>query len=158
MNWEGGAEEGEEVLPSAQRRSPAGYATHANLAPPPGLPRLLHPGGATTFQQPAASERSAQVRSGPTQGWDGVGSWRPGERREGLGTVSHTGPQAGAETGGNWALSSGRERTQRQEAPQDLPMQGMNPLSGPQPDPQGLIAACQCSAPEAGDTPGVFKG
>lgn len=58
----------------------------------------------------------------------------------------------------SWALSSGRDRTPRHEASQDLQMQGTGQLSSPHPDPKGLTAVCQCSAPGAGDTQGVFKG
>lgn len=59
---------------------------------------------------------------------------------------------------GSWALSSGRDRTPRHEASQDLQMQRTGQLPSPHPDPQGLTAVCWCSAPGAGDTSRVFKG
>lgn len=56
VKWKGGAWEGEEVLAWALAEAVPSRLRHPRrLAPPSGLPRLPHPGGASAFQQPAAS-------------------------------------------------------------------------------------------------------
>lgn len=99
VKWKGGAWEGEEVLALALAEAVPSRLRHPRrLAPPSGLPRLPHPEAPPLLSNPQRAQRAGKVWI-RAQGWDGAGCGRPGARREGLGTASRRGPQAGAETG-----------------------------------------------------------